>query len=67
MTAGHLPCHRLRNRAMLKQYENPYVTGSRKDDRHGAVALFVGDEAHHLWPEAVQADRTLIYATGVTQ
>src|SRR5258706_8190109 len=53
--------------AMLKQYENPYVKQApEKMTGTGAVALFVGDEAHHLWPEAVQAARTLIYATGVT-
>ena len=52
---------------MLEQYENPYVKQTpEKMTGTGAVALFVGDEAHHLQPEAVQAARTLIHATGVT-
>jgi len=52
---------------MLKQYENPYVKQTpEKMTGTGAVALFVGDEAHHLSPEGLNAVRTLIQATGVT-
>lgn len=52
---------------MLKQYENPYAKQTpEKVTGMGEVALFVGDEAHHLQPEGVQAARALIQATGVT-
>ena len=52
---------------MLKQYENPYVKQTpEKVTGTGAVALFVGDEAHHLWPAGMKAARMLIQATGVT-
>jgi len=52
---------------MLNQYENPYVKQTpEKVTGTAIVALFVGDEAHHLQPEAVQAARTLIQATGVS-
>jgi len=51
----------------LKQYQNPYVEQSpEKVTDTGEVALFVGDEAHHLWPEGVKAAKTLIETTGVT-
>ena len=51
---------------MLKQYENPYIEQTPgKTTGTGQVALFIGDEAHHLWIEAVNAARTLIQATGV--
>jgi Fe-S oxidoreductase len=52
---------------MLDQYENPYVKKTpEKVTGTGAVALFVGDEAAHLWSEGMIAARTLIQATGVT-
>jgi Fe-S oxidoreductase len=51
---------------LLKQYENPYVKQApEKVTATGAVALFVGDEAHYLSPEGMNAVRTLIQATGV--
>jgi Fe-S oxidoreductase len=51
---------------MLKKYENPYVQQSPENViGTGVVALFVGDEAHHLWPGGMKAARTLIQAAGV--
>lgn len=52
---------------MLKLYENPYVKQTpEKTTGTGEVALFVGDETHHLWIRGVNAARKLIQATGVT-
>ena len=52
---------------LLKQHENPYVKQTpEKTTGTGEVALFVGDEAHHLWIRGVNAARKLIQATGVT-
>jgi Fe-S oxidoreductase len=52
---------------LLKQYENPYVKQApEKVTATGAVALFVGDEAHHLLPGGMNAVRTLLQGTGVT-
>jgi Fe-S oxidoreductase len=52
---------------MLKQYENPYVKQTpEKATGTGEVALYIGDEAHHLWTGGVNAARKLIQATGVT-
>jgi Fe-S oxidoreductase len=52
---------------MLKQYENPYVKQTpEKATGTGAVALFVGDEAYHLWTGELKAALTLIQATGIT-
>jgi len=52
---------------LLRQYENPYVKQApEKVTATDAVALFVGDEAHHLSPDGLNAIRKLIQATGVT-
>ena len=51
---------------MLKKYENPYVQQAPENViGTGMVALFIGDESHHLWPAGMEAARTLIEATGV--
>jgi Fe-S oxidoreductase len=51
---------------MLKTYENPYVKQSpMRGTGTGAVALFVGDEAHYRWPSGTDAARELIQNTGV--
>ena len=53
-------------RSALETWGNPYqqktpeATGGR-----GEVALFVGDEAHYLWPSVVEAALQLMEAVGV--
>jgi Fe-S oxidoreductase len=51
----------------LRNWGNPYA--SRQPEAmtgQGGVALFVGDEAHYLWPAAVTAALQLLKAIGIT-
>ncbi len=69
VTADLAPEAVTRTAKMLAEWSNPYEKqspGQNGGPRAGDVALFVGDEAHYLWPEAVAASRKLIGATGVT-
>jgi Fe-S oxidoreductase len=50
----------------LREYENPYVEQRPEAaSGKGDVALFVGDEAQHLKPAALQAALKLLKAVGV--
>ena len=51
---------------MLETWETPFVQTSPERVRgRGEVALFVGDEARHLWPETLDAALTLLDAVGI--
>ena len=50
----------------LKQFGNPYAEESPEAaEGTGDVALFVGDEATHLWPDALDAALSLLKAVGI--
>lgn len=52
--------------ADLQSWGNPYREQSPGSaGGHGEVALFVGDEAHYLWPSVVGAALRLLEAVGV--
>lgn len=52
--------------AALKAWGNPYVEQAPQSVLdQGEVALFAGDEAHHLWPSALEAARTLLRVVGI--
>jgi Fe-S oxidoreductase len=52
--------------AALQSWGNPYREQSPETaGGHGEVALFVGDEAHYLWPSVVGAALRLLEAIGV--
>lgn len=63
---GLAPAAAYRVNEALQRWGNPYeeqavaAAAGRAD-----TALFVGDDAHYLWPEALTAARTLLQATGV--
>jgi Fe-S oxidoreductase len=51
--------------AALKAWGNPYVEQAPQSVAgRGEVALFAGDEAHHLWPSALEAARSLLRVVG---
>jgi Fe-S oxidoreductase len=51
----------------LRQWGNPYASQRPEGvTSQGEVALFVGDEAHYLWPEAVTAALQLLKAIGIS-
>lgn len=51
---------------MLSEWSNPYQEQSpAAAEGTGEVALFVGDEAAYLWPDALPAARRLIEGAGV--
>src|SRR5690606_1015991 len=51
---------------ILKKWENPFVpAGPERAEGQGEVALFVGDEAHHVKPESLSAALALLRAVGV--
>jgi Fe-S oxidoreductase len=53
------------NEALLA-WGNPYQPAEPQEPGgQGEVALFVGDEAHYLWPGALEAALTLLKAVGV--
>jgi Fe-S oxidoreductase len=50
----------------LRQHHSPFGREPLPAaEARGETALFVGDEAHYLWPEAVDAARTLLGALGI--
>lgn len=50
----------------LREFGNPYVERQpRPASGKGDVALYVGDAARYLWPEALEAALTLLRAVGV--
>ncbi|HEC22997.1 MAG TPA: (Fe-S)-binding protein [Chloroflexi bacterium] len=50
----------------LKEWGNPYEQQSPAPvEGQGEVALFVGDEARYLWPDALEAALKLLKAVGV--
>jgi Fe-S oxidoreductase len=51
----------------LRHWGNPYASQSPASlTEQGEAALFVGDEAHYLWPEAVTAALRLLKAIGIS-
>ena len=51
---------------LLREWENPYKQEAPKDvEGEGSDALFVGDEAQHLRPQALEAALKLLKAVGV--
>ena len=51
----------------LRAWGNPYASQLPEPvTAQGEVALFVGDEAHYLWPETVAAALSLLQALGIT-
>ncbi|MDX1686935.1 MAG: (Fe-S)-binding protein [Candidatus Promineifilaceae bacterium] len=52
--------------AALQKWGNPYEEQAPQSvTAQGDVALFVGDEAHYVWPSALEAALTLLGAVGV--
>jgi Fe-S oxidoreductase len=52
--------------AALQEWGNPYKKQAPQSvSGQGDVALFVGDEAFHVWPSALEAARTLLQAVGI--
>lgn len=64
---GDAPAAIYETKAMLEEWGNPYREEAPKESTgQGADALFVGDEALYLWPDALAAIRTLLQAVGIT-